>query len=99
MKAFCAMDYEAAGSFCTGNMASLLTESTREMEEIPQPIMEKMKEASAETSFRIVSVTVNEEGTEAAVELLIKAPGLEKEVPKSIRLIFEGRTALVDAVQ
>ena len=99
MAAYDAMDYETAASFCTEPMAALLLESAEGMDEIPQVIMEKMKEASNETSFRIASMCVNNERTEAVAEVLVKAPGLEKEVPKTLRLVFEGRTALVYAVE
>ena len=99
MKAYISMDYEAAAGFCTAPLAAMLTEGAEGMDEIPPVIMEKMKEASRETSFRIVSVTVNEEKTGAVVEMLLKAPGLEKEVPKTLSLLLEGRTALVDAVE
>lgn len=99
MKAYISMDYETAASFCTEPMSALLLESTLGMEDVPQAIMDKIKEASSETSFRIVSTVVDEEKTCAAVEVLLKAPGLEKEVPKTLRLVLEGSTALVDAVE
>lgn len=99
LKASFAMDYEEAASFCTPSYADLVRESAQRMENVSQALMQKMKEASSETSFRIVSVKVNDGQTEATVEVLVKAPGLEREVPKTVRLLFEGGAALVDAVE
>lgn len=99
LNAFCSMDYEAASALCTERFADMLLEGTLDMDEIPESIMDKMKEACEETSFRIVSLSIGEELSPSVVDFLIKAPGLEKEVPGRLILIFEGRTALVDAVE
>lgn len=99
LQAFNAMDYETAVLYCTPQFAEILEESTGDADDVPPAIMDRIKEASAETSFRIVSIVVNEEKTAATVECLLKVPGLEKEVPKTLGLLLEGSTALVDSIE
>lgn len=99
LKAYYAMDYAIAEEYCTMDFVGVIEESIEGLSSLPESISEKMKEAAVATSFEIVSVTVSEDETSAVVDYLLSAPGLGKPAEKRLRLLLEGGTALVDAVE
>lgn len=98
LSAYLAMDWDAACNFCTDSCSGWITSMT-DITDIPESIIQEMKKASAETFFKIVSVVINEEGTEADVAYSIEAPGLTFPLEKHLLIKIEGGTALVDTVE
>lgn len=99
LTAWYAMDYEQAASLCTEHCSALVRESAQGLEDIPEVLLQKMKKASEETSFEIISVDTESCEGKAFVEYRLHVPGLEKPVVKRLVLNVEGRTAFVDAVE
>ena len=58
-----------------------------------------MKEALSQTSFRIVSVEVDEDAASARVRYDLFVPDLEYPVQMALTLQLEGRTAQVDRIE
>ena len=58
-----------------------------------------MNEAVSGTSFKIVSVEVDEEAGTAVVHYALTVPGIEGAVSKQLRLQLEGRAAAVDGIE
>lgn len=92
-------DYDSARTFCTPHCSELIGQATANISSLPDVIQAKIKEASAETSFEIVSVDAKSVEGEASVIYLLHVPGLEKPLSKRLVLKLEGRTALVDTVE
>ena len=92
-------DYAAAAASCTPAYGTLLTRSAEGGDAVSEETRAKIKEALSKTSFTIVSVEVDEAAASALVRYELTVPGLERPVPKSLKLQLEGRTALVDGIQ
>ena len=58
-----------------------------------------MKEAVAQTSFKIVSVKADKEAGTAVVYYELSAPTLDGPMPKQLLLKLEGRSAAVDGIE
>ena len=65
------------------------------MASLPEYVQAKMKEASSETSYEIVSV----DAEQGLVFYTVSSPELNRPILKTLYLKIEGRTALVDAVE
>ena len=92
-------DYASAAALCTPRLAALVERGGETLDQVPEETAEKMKEALSKTSFQIVSVTVDKDAASARVDYELTVPGLERPVPKSLRLEIEGRTARVDGIE
>ena len=92
-------DYDAAAAYCTPALAGQLAQAARAQADLPAETAQKMKEALSQTSFTIVSVELDEATASARVRYDLTVPGLEKPVPKTLRLQLEGRTAAVDGIE
>lgn len=92
-------DYAAAAALCTPEFAAQLSRAADAQADLPAATAQKMKEALSGTSFTIVSVELDEESASARVRYDLSVPGLEKPVPKILKLQIEGRTALVDGIE
>jgi len=99
LNVYYAGDYASAAALCTPRLAALVGRGGESSDRIPEETAAKMKEALSETSFQIVSVTVDEDAAFARVCYELTAPGLGRPVPKTLRLQLEGRTALVDGIE
>ena len=90
----------AAAAVCTRPFAErLLAFGLDVQEDPPEVTRQKIKEALSGTSFVIVSVELDEGAASARVRYDLTVPGLEKPVPKVLKLQLEGRTALVDGIE
>lgn len=99
LTAFYAGEYGAAADFCTPACAARLSKVSAVQNAVPDEIAQKMKEAVSGTSFKIVSVEVDEEAGTAVVHYALTVPGIEGAVSKQLRLQLEGRTAAVDGIE
>lgn len=99
LTAFYAGEYGAAADFCTPAYAARLSKVSAVQNAVPDEIAQKMKEAVSETSFKIVSVEVDEEAGTAVVHYALTVPGIEGAVSKQLRLQLEGRAAAVDGIE
>ncbi len=99
LNGYYAGDYASAAALCTPRLAALVGRGSEHLDQIPEETAVKMKEALSGTSFQIVSVTIDEDAAFARVCYELMAPGLERPVPKTLRLQLEGRTALVDGIE
>ena len=99
LNAYYTADYQRAAEVCTPAFAAQVSKGAEMQERIPAEVMQKMKEAVSQTSFNIVSVDVDKEAGKALVCYELQVPGLEKPVPKRLRLQLEGRTAQVDGIE
>ena len=99
LTAFYAGEYGAAADFCTPAYAARLSKVSAVQNAVPDEIAQKMKEAVSETSFKIVSVEVDEEAGTAVVHYALTVPGIEGAVSKQLRLPLEGRAAAVDGIE
>ena len=99
LTAFYAGEYGAAADFCTPAYAARLSKVSAVQNAVPDEIAQKMKEAVSETSFKIVSVEVDEEAGTAVVHYALTVPGIEGAVSKQLRLQLEGRSAAVDGIE
>lgn len=99
LKAYYSADYEAAAGFCTPEFSRIVNMGAKAQQAVPEETAQKMKEAVAATSFRIVSSQVDKEAASALVRCEVIVPALEKPVPKLLKLKLEGRTALVDGIE
>ena len=98
LKAYYADDKAAMSSLCTPAFAAWMQENQSQVV-LPEKTERIIKEALSRTSFKIVSVEVDEKGASARVCYEIKVPYLDKPVPKALKLQLEGRTALVDGIE
>ena len=92
-------DYSSAAALCTPRFAALVERGGEALDQVPEETAVKMKEALSKTSFQIVSVIVDEDAASARVCYELTVPGLERPVPKVLRLEIEGRTARVDGIE
>jgi len=92
-------DFTSAAVLCTPRFAALVERGGEALDQVPEVTAEKMKEALSKTSFQIVSVIVDEDAASARVDYELTVPGLERPVPKALRLEIEGRTARVDGIE
>ena len=99
LTAFYAGEYGAAADFCTPAYAARLSKVSAVQNAVPDEIAQKMKEAVSGTSFKIVSVEVDEEAGTAVVHYALTVPGIEGAVSKQLRLQLEGRAAAVDGIE
>lgn len=99
LNAFYAGEYGEAAVFCTPAYAARLSKVSAFQRAVPEEIAQKMKEAVNGTSFKIVSVEVDEEAGTAVVHYALTVPGVEGAVTKQLRLQLEGRTAAVDGIE
>ena len=99
LTAFYAGEYGAAADFCTPAYAARLSKVSAVQSVVPDEIAQKMKEAVSGTSFKIVSVEVDEEAGTAVVHYALTVPGIEGAVSKQLRLQLEGRAAAVDGIE
>ena len=99
LNAYYTADYQEAAQWCTPAFAQQVEKGAEAQSRVPQEIAQKMKEAVSQTSFKIVSVEVDKEAGKALVCYELQVPGLEKPVPKRLRLQLEGRTAQVDGIE
>ena len=99
LTAYYSMDFASAAALCTPSCAALIEQSVSDMASLPEYVLGKMKEASSETSYEIVSVDAESVDGLAVIYYRVSAPGLFKPLEKTLRLKIEGRTALVDAVE
>lgn len=99
LTAFYAGEYGAAADFCTPACAARLSKVSAVQNAVPDEIAQKMKEAVSGTSFKIVSVEVDEEAGTAVVHYALTVPGIEGAVSKQLRLQLEGRVAAVDGIE
>ena len=99
LHAYYTADYAAAAEHCTPRLATLVSLGTDAQATLPADLAEKMKEAVALTSFKIVSVDVDEEASSARVVYLPTVPELDQPVEKALTLQMEGGTALVDRIE
>ena len=99
LNAYYTADYQRASEVCTPAFAAQVSKGAEMQDNIPAEVLQKMKEAVSRTSFNIVSVDVDKEAGKALVCYELQVPGLEKPVPKRLRLQLEGRTAQVDGIE
>ena len=100
LHAYYTADYAAAAACCTPAFAEQLQAFGSDSQaELPEETQAKIKEALSGTSFVIVSVELDEGAASARVRYDLTVPGLEKPVPKVLKLQLEGRTALVDGIE
>ncbi len=99
LTAFYAGEYGAAADFCTPAYAARLSKVSAVQNAVPDEIAQKMKEAVSGTSFKIVSVEVDEEAGTAVVHYALTVPGIEGAVSKQLRLQLEGCAAAVDGIE
>ena len=99
LTAFYAGEYGTAADFCTPAYAARLSKVSAVQSVVPDEIAQKMKEAVSGTSFKIVSVEVDEEAGTAVVHYALTVPGIEGAVSKQLRLQLEGRAAAVDGIE
>ena len=99
LKAYYSADYAKAASLCTPAFAGQVGKGAEVQERIPAEIVEKMKEAVSQTSFKLVSVEVDKEAGKAVVHYELMAPMLEKPMPKRLLLQLEGHAAAVDGIE
>jgi len=99
LNAYYTAEYDRAAGYCTPALAAQVSKGARAQETVPVEVAQKMKEAVSATSFKIVSVSVDKEAASALVRYDLSVPGIEKPVPKTLRLKLEGRTALVDRIE
>ena len=99
LNAYYTADYEAAAACCTPELAERINRMAGELEGVPAQTAQRIKEALAGTSFKIVSVELDEDAASAVVHYELSVPDIERPVPKALTLQLEGRTALVDGIQ
>ena len=99
LKAYYSADYAKAASFCTPAFAGQVGKGAQVQDRLPEEIVQKMKEAVSQTSFKLVSVEVDKEAGKAVVHYELMAPTLEKPMPKRLLLQLEGRAAAVDGIE
>ena len=99
LNAYYTADYQRASEVCTPTFAAQVSKDAEMGNRIPAELAQKIKEAVSRTSFNIVSVAVDKEAGKALVRYELLVPGLEKPVPKKLRLQLEGRTAQVDGIE
>ncbi|MBR0223165.1 MAG: DUF4878 domain-containing protein [Bacteroidales bacterium] len=92
-------EYGQAAALCTPAYAAKLSKIADVQGIVPEAIAQKMKEAVSGTSFKIVSVDVDEEATSAVVHYELTVPGIEGPVSKQLHLQLEGRTAAVNGIE
>jgi hypothetical protein len=98
LNAYYTTDFAAAAACCTPAFAERVLYDGQDVE-LPADLQQKIKEAVSQTSFKIVSVELDEGAASARVRYELNVPELEKPVPKALRLQLEGRTALVDGIE
>lgn len=99
LKNYYATDYATAAAQCTPRFAALVEQGAEDQESLPADLEQKIKEAVEQTSFKIVSIDLDEDAASARVSYDVYVPGLEKPVLKVLRLQLEGGTALVDGIE
>jgi hypothetical protein len=99
LKAYYSADYATAASYCTPAFAPRVSRGAEAQNRVPDEIAQKMKEAVSQTSFKIVSVTVDKEAGRAVVHYDLDVPMVERPVPKQLLLQLEGRAAAVDGIE
>ena len=99
LSAYYSGDYDKAATFCTPRMAAFVSRWNEDLDRIPGETVQKMKEAAMQTSFRIVSVTLDREAGKAVVSYELSLPDSSLPVPKELSLEIEGRTASVDGIE
>ena len=99
LKDYYAADYAAAATQCTPRFAALVEQGADDQETLPADLAQKIKEAVDQTSFKIISIELDEDAASARVTYDVYVPGLEKPVRKALRLQLEGGTALVDGIE
>ena len=99
LNAYYTADYDRAAQCCTPALAAQVSKGAQAQSLVPAEVAEKMKEAVSQTSFNIVFVEVDPDGTAARVRYDLTVPGLDKPVPKTLHLQLEGRTARVDRIE
>ena len=99
LKDYYAADYAAAAAQCTPRFAALVEQGAEDQESLPADLAQKIKEAARQTSFKIVSIELDEDAAFARVSYDVYVPDLEKPVRKVLRLQLEGGTALVDGIE
>jgi len=99
LKSYYCLDYHSAESFCTPELAAKIEEAVRDIDDLPEYVRKKMKEASEETSYEIIAVDAESVKGEAAVLYRLFASGLDKPLEKRLRLKIERDSALVYAVE
>jgi len=99
LSSYYSLRFSEAEAFCTQEYGALLEESVKDMDALPEYVLGKMKEASEETSFEILSTDAESVKGEASVVYNLYASGLEKPLQKVLRLKIEGDSALVYAVE
>ena len=99
LNAYYTADYDRAAQCCTPALAALVSKGAQARSPVPDEVAEKMKEAVRQTSFNIVFVEVDPEGTTARVGYELTVPGLDKPVPKTLHLQLEGGTAHVHRIE
>lgn len=96
-------DYAAAAAVCTPRLAEQVLRGADSADEGASALVrertQKMKEALSQTSFRIVSVEVDEDAASARVRYDLFVPDLEYPVQMALTLQLEGRTAQVDRIE
>ena len=98
LKAYYSAQYARAARLCTPELARLVVKGELP-QELPEQTEQKIKEAVSQTSFKIVSVEVDEESSCATVCYELSAPGLERPAEKRLVLKLEGRSAAVDRIE
>ena len=99
LNAYYTADYRQASEVCTPAFAAQVSKGAGMEDRISAEVLQKIKEAVSRTSFNIVSIEVDKEAGKALVRYELLVPGLEKPVPKKLRLQLEGRTAQVDGIE
>ena len=106
LHAYYTADYAAAAAVCTPRLAEQVlrgadaADGTDEgASALVRERTQTMKEALSQTSFRIVSVEVDEDAASARVRFDLFVPDLEYPVQMALTLQLEGRTAQVDRIE
>ena len=96
LKAYYSADY---AKFATPAFSGHLSKGAALQDRLPDEIAQKMKEAVAQTSFKIISVKADKEAGTAVVYYELSAPTLDGPMPKQLLLKLEGRSAAVDGIE
>ena len=99
LKAYYSADYAKAATLATPAFSGHLSKGAALQDRLPDEIAQKMKEAVAQTSFKIVSVKADKEAGTAVVYYELSAPTLDGPMPKQLLLKLEGRSAAVDGIE
>lgn len=99
LKAYYSGDCGKAAKLCTPRLAELVSKGAVDSGRVPGETVQKMKEASLQTSFKIISVDLDRETGKAVVHYELTIPGSSLPIPKDLALEIEGRTAAVDGIE